>query len=632
MLSVRVRSVLVLFFASFAAATAMQIFNGIFLVRDLAVVLARLPSFFAIVGAVGLAASVALWTVLGPIDKAVSAMAAGSAVDEDQRRAARAAAGRMPVVVLAVNALGFLVGPSVGIAMSALSGRSTTNGLETALLFILNLAFGLMTAMHQIAVMDVMLADAKKKLAIVAMKEGDRETGLSGRIVLAAMVSLCFGSVLSGITGYSFVLRAPADPAALPAWAAARFPELLGVWLFAGAWSAFMVSAVGRSIARRIAGLGERVRELSDGGDLSRRVELIHYDEVGRLGHEINRLVDFLVGMLGSVGNAAVAVSISSANLAEGSEAAETAVAGLRDAAARVRSAAEGQVGAIAVAGDEIRSVADSAGFVADQVATQAGFVEQSSASVAEMAANVASVTRLAEKADQLSSRLKDSSDEGETAIRDTVAAMSSIAEASESVSSTVKAIQRISAQTNLLAMNAAIEAAHAGEAGAGFAVVADEVRALAESSAKSAKEIETLVRNMGAKISQGVALSATAADSFRSIAAGVVDNKEVVRTIAAAMDEQKIGAEEILASVNALVEATTRIKDLSSEQRSRSSRMAEAVEGISRASTLIEDAMQDEASGVEELERVAALVKREALQNKASVEALKAATEKFGG
>jgi methyl-accepting chemotaxis protein len=278
----------------------------------------------------------------------------------------------------------------------------------------------------------------------------------------------------------------------------------------------------------------------------------------------------------------------------------------------------------------ELEKMAGSIETVAEQVSTQAGFVEQSSASVSEMAANIASVTKLTEKADELAVNLKGISTEGDAAIRDTAIAMREIAEASRAVNDIVRVIQKISSQTNLLAMNAAIEAAHAGEAGRGFAVVADEVRTLAGSSAKSAREIVELIKNMMGKIEAGVARSEKAGASFKRIADGIGDTSELVKTISASMEEQKIGTEEILKSVNSLVDATEKIKSLTIDQRTNSGLMTEAMRKIVEASQLIEEAVQEETGGTQTLARVVALVSQEAEKNKESVTGLEATVNRF--
>ncbi len=629
MASLRVRSSLALFVITAVSATVMRLMNAHFIVGDVASIREGLPIFLATLVVLGAAGAAALWKTVLPLDRTVAAISAGKSVDEAERRAARKIAGRVSAVVIAVTAAGFLLGPIINIAVVAAQGGAA-DSTAVFLTLALSLAIGGMSALQTTAFIESTLVAAKLKLGISAMRPEDKEISLGARIMVTALACVAFGAVLSGIVGFGFYRRLGADPAAAASGGGKFILEILVVWAFIALWSVSILRTVGRSIALRVSDVDKRIRELTEGGDLTHRVDLSLFDEIGVLGDGINRFIDSLVALLSSVRGASLSVDAAAASLAAGAQSAEDAIRHLENSASRVREAAAKQTEASSSAGEEIAGVAEAARVVADQVSDQAGFVEESSASITEMAANISSVTRLTVKADELSASLKAVSAEGEAAIRDTTAAIRAVDEASASVTEIVKVIQKISAQTNLLAMNAAIEAAHAGAAGAGFAVVADEVRTLAESSAKSAKEIEALVKDMTAKIGGGVRLADTAANAFHRIAAGVTDNDELVRTIAASMEEQQIGASEILSSINALVEATTRIKDLSQEQKDRSERMREAVEGITSSSSLIKAALQDEAGATESLERVIDLIRTETERNKKSVEALKATVARF--
>jgi methyl-accepting chemotaxis protein len=203
-------------------------------------------------------------------------------------------------------------------------------------------------------------------------------------------------------------------------------------------------------------------------------------------------------------------------------------------------------------------------------VDSQATFVNQTSGAVTEMAANVKSVSDATIRANNLATQLSKAAVEGNEAVTNSIQAIRKVEASSKKVTEMVSVISQIASQTNLLAMNAAIEAAHAGEAGKGFAVVANEVRGLAESSAKSAKEISVQIKKMLETVHNGVALSETAGSALNSISTDISATTGLVKQIADAMTEQSLAANDILQSITSLVEETQSIKNNAIEQKRR--------------------------------------------------------------
>jgi methyl-accepting chemotaxis protein len=178
------------------------------------------------------------------------------------------------------------------------------------------------------------------------------------------------------------------------------------------------------------------------------------------------------------------------------------------------------------------------------------------------------------------------------------------LANDSDRISEMVTLIMGIASQTNLLAMNAAIEAAHAGDSGKGFAVVADEVRKLAEQSALGASEIKSAVKGITTNIGGSLDRSNRAGGSFQQVREQVEVVKSISHQIAAAMTEQQKANDEILQGITAVRDLADSIARDSLEERGESEEVLSHLAELTRLSTEITGARQEETLAMEETEK----------------------------
>jgi methyl-accepting chemotaxis protein len=207
---------------------------------------------------------------------------------------------------------------------------------------------------------------------------------------------------------------------------------------------------------------------------------------------------------------------------------------------------------------------------------------------------------------------------------------MVEIETAAQGVTAAIGSIAKIAAQTNLLAMNAAIEAAHAGETGQGFAVVADEVRALASTSAQNAREVRSHIQDMARKIQDGGTMARQAREAFGEIARQTEETAGLLRTIAQAMVEQKQGSELILASTEGLVAATEQIRLLAVNQRERFDSTTASMAEILEATQDIEGAVSTQTLAIDRVTEAAARVDDEAESNAKAADRLQVLVQGF--
>ena len=200
------------------------------------------------------------------------------------------------------------------------------------------------------------------------------------------------------------------------------------------------------------------------------------------------------------------------------------------------------------------------------KIENQVSAVNESSAAIDEMVANIDSVTKILDENAHAVSKLGQASDEGRESVSDAVSLANIIFEKSGGVLEAAKIIQNIASRTNLLAMNAAIEAAHAGESGKGFAVVADEIRKLAEQSNNQGKSINDNLQSLSetiGSITETITKVQKKFDAIYEISQTVRTQDNIVKN---AMDEQTSGNQQILETIRNINDSSFTLKESSRE------------------------------------------------------------------
>ena len=197
----------------------------------------------------------------------------------------------------------------------------------------------------------------------------------------------------------------------------------------------------------------------------------------------------------------------------------------------------------------------------------QASSVEETSASIEEMIANIASVAKSVNKADLFAKKLLIDAHNGGASVKEVIEAVRGIEESSDQIKDIVTVIQNITDQTNLLAMNAAIEASHAGEMGKGFSVVADEIRTLSEDTAENAKSITNIIKNITKRVEETMELASNSGKSIDNILDISESTAKVVSEINIANSELEIGGRDILETIKHLNQITSDIKNSVKDQ-----------------------------------------------------------------
>lgn len=388
---------------------------------------------------------------------------------------------------------------------------------------------------------------------------------MSSRFIKTLAASVAWGVAVGVLTG---VLVAPDSSMVLFALAGALS---FGLW------------AVGLSLALR------RAIDIPAGKIVSRLKTLAEGDLVGRLGalRGDSQMVAAAAELDGTLaGNYQIILlglkELTQRNLKDAKafyselDAAVAAIQAAREPTRALGERVRDLSTRIDAAAEEARSVSASVTHLVSRVADQAGAVEQTGAAIEETSGQIRSIADTARREGVAASELEDVVSKGGAGVQAVVDVIRSLEAGITEIGELSKTINQVAARTNLLAMNAAIEAAHAGEYGKGFAVVAEEIRGLAESAGSGAKRIAVSLSAFADKI--GAASAAN--EELRSLFDGL--REDSARFIAAFSGISQ-GTSEIATGTAQMLEGVQELRTISSENKDAFAAMGDSVATLER-------------------------------------------------
>ena len=368
--------------------------------------------------------------------------------------------------------------------------------------------------------------------------------------------------------------------------------------------SAIIISIVILKIAvKPLRVLDTNILDLAEGSaDLTRRLNFHSFKEMNSITNGFNKFTDKIHNTVRDIKTSKLHLEAVGQQLGNSSYETVHSINQISSHIQKLRDEMKKQSGSVTETASSVNEITSNIQSLERMIQSQAAEVTQASASVEEMLANIAAVTNSMDKMMVLFDNLSSEMQIGNERQADVNQRIIEIEQQSKMLHEANVVIASIAEQTNMLAMNAAIEAAHAGDAGRGFSVVADEIRKLSETSSEQSRNIGTQLTKIHTAIENMVSVSEESSQIFSSVSQQIQDTNTLVVQIQSAMTEQSSGSQQIATALHAMNNSTIEVKKASTEMTTGNKLIFDEVQKLQLAVEQMDssmNSMNDEAKKI---------------------------------
>ncbi|MDR0403988.1 MAG: methyl-accepting chemotaxis protein [Treponema sp.] len=404
-----------------------------------------------------------------------------------------------------------------------------------------------------------------------------------------------------------------------------------GVAFFSIFFAASIIFMITGRVTDPLVKVSQTLRDISEGErDLTRSISVTSKDEIGDLAHYFNKTLEKIKILIITIKQQAMILFNIGNELASNMTETTAAINEITASIQNIKGRVVNQGASVSEANATMEQITVNIDKLNENVEQQSSSVSKSSNAIEEMIANIQSVSNTLTRNAGNVKGLREASSMGRSGLQEVSADIQEIAKESEGLLEINAVMENIASQTNLLSMNAAIEAAHAGEAGKGFAVVADEIRKLAEDSGEQSKTISAVLKKIKDSIDKISRSTDEVLNRFEVIDGGVKTVSEQAENIRSAMEEQSAGSQRILEVISQLNEITRQVQGGSDEMLEGSKEVIREEQNLEKATQEITNGMNEIATGANQINIAVNRVNEISGQNKNNINLLVAEVSKF--
>jgi methyl-accepting chemotaxis protein len=357
------------------------------------------------------------------------------------------------------------------------------------------------------------------------------------------------------------------------------------------------------NMIKPLKGVEKSIQGIASGNaDLTRRLDKTVNNEIGSIVNGFNQFIEKLQNIMADLKRSKDDLSSSGGTLRTSIEGTSSAITQILSDIDSVKKEITSQSASVEETAGAVTEISQNILSLEKMIENQASGISQASAAVEQMIGNIGSVNKSVEQMAQSFTSLEERSRDGMTKQERVSEQIELISSQSEMLEDANAAIASIASQTNLLAMNAAIEAAHAGEAGKGFSVVADEIRKLSETSTAQSKTIGDELKKIQGSIGTVVSASAETTNAFGSVSESIKATDTLVLQIKNAMEEQLSGSKQIGDALHMMNDSTAEVRTASSEMSAGQKAILDEVKRLQDATSSMKEKVTEMETGARKI------------------------------